>query len=142
MSRLIELFSSASNWLKLGSKRGVSSIEYGLLAALIALVIAGSVTAAGAHLNGVFQSIAAKLPASKTDGHDPKRELRQTQAREPVAVSPFRHDGPLLIPRRVPGRSAADAPPIIEKRRSGQREARRIGAQLAVAHEARAACDE
>jgi pilus assembly protein Flp/PilA len=37
---------------------GVSAIEYGLLAALIALVIIGSVTTLGTTLKGVFSTIA------------------------------------------------------------------------------------
>ncbi|MFL9994051.1 pilus assembly protein Flp/PilA [Burkholderia sp. GAS332] len=40
---------------------GVSAIEYGLLAALIALVIIGSVTTLGGNLNKVFSDIAGSV---------------------------------------------------------------------------------
>lgn len=42
---------------------GVTAIEYGLIAALIAVVIIGSVTAVGTSLNEVFQYIADTLGA-------------------------------------------------------------------------------
>jgi pilus assembly protein Flp/PilA len=38
-------------------EEGVTAIEYGLLAALIALVIAGAVVAVGTNLNVVFTTI-------------------------------------------------------------------------------------
>ncbi|NMM00857.1 Flp family type IVb pilin [Paraburkholderia sp. RP-4-7] len=40
---------------------GVSAIEYGLLAALIALVIIGSVTTLGSNLKLVFSDIAGSV---------------------------------------------------------------------------------
>ena len=40
---------------------GASAIEYGLLAALIAVFIATSVGSVGTALNGVFQSVAGAL---------------------------------------------------------------------------------
>ncbi len=61
MSRLIQLSKSAVCWLKAGSKRGVSAIEYGLLAALIALVIITAVTTLGTNLKGVYQSISSQV---------------------------------------------------------------------------------
>lgn len=42
-------------------EEGVTAIEYGLIAALIALVIIGGVTAAGTSLNALFNNIAACL---------------------------------------------------------------------------------
>lgn len=42
-------------------EEGVTAIEYGLIAALIAVVIIGSVTAVGDELNNVFNFIAAQL---------------------------------------------------------------------------------
>lgn len=53
--------------LKLGITRflrdeeGVTAIEYGLIAALIAIVIITAVTAVGTNLNGVFQKVADNL---------------------------------------------------------------------------------
>jgi pilus assembly protein Flp/PilA len=41
---------------------GASAIEYGLLAALIAVVIAASVGSVGTDLKGVFDSVATALP--------------------------------------------------------------------------------
>ena len=40
---------------------GVTAIEYGLIAALIAVVIIGAVTTVGTDLQGVFNSIATSL---------------------------------------------------------------------------------
>lgn len=45
-------------------EEGVTAIEYGLIAALIAVVIIGSVTLVGTNLNAVFSFIASKLKAS------------------------------------------------------------------------------
>ncbi|MCC4115639.1 Flp family type IVb pilin [Aromatoleum toluclasticum] len=42
-------------------EEGVTAIEYGLIAALIAIVIIASVTSVGNNLNVVFQTIANKL---------------------------------------------------------------------------------
>lgn len=61
MTRLIELSKSGARWLKLDSKRGVSAIEYGLLAALIALVIITAVTTLGTNLKTVFTEIATQV---------------------------------------------------------------------------------
>ncbi len=43
------------------SEEGVTAIEYGLIAALIAVVIIVGATAVGVNLNGLFTQIAAKL---------------------------------------------------------------------------------
>jgi pilus assembly protein Flp/PilA len=40
---------------------GVTAIEYGLIAALIAVVIIGAVTSVGTNLDAVFDYIATKL---------------------------------------------------------------------------------
>jgi pilus assembly protein Flp/PilA len=40
---------------------GVTAIEYGLIASLIALVIIGSVTLLGTNLNALFSSVAASV---------------------------------------------------------------------------------
>lgn len=40
---------------------GVTAIEYGLIAALIAVVIIGTVTTTGENLSALFGRIAAKL---------------------------------------------------------------------------------
>ncbi|MGB8601391.1 MAG: Flp family type IVb pilin [Rhizomicrobium sp.] len=40
---------------------GVTAIEYGLIAALIAVVIIGAVTSVGGKLNNTFTTVASKL---------------------------------------------------------------------------------
>ncbi|MGH8858029.1 MAG: Flp family type IVb pilin [Polaromonas sp.] len=45
----------------LRDEEGVTAIEYGLIAALIAVVIIGSVQAVGGSLDGVFANIQACL---------------------------------------------------------------------------------
>ena len=42
-------------------EEGVTAIEYGLIAALIAVVIIGSVTLVGTKLDGIFSHIQTKL---------------------------------------------------------------------------------
>jgi pilus assembly protein Flp/PilA len=41
---------------------GATAIEYGLIAALIAVVVIGAVSAIGTKLNGTFTTISTKLP--------------------------------------------------------------------------------
>lgn len=54
----------------LRDEEGVTAIEYGLIAALIAVVIIGAVDAVGTGLDGVFQGIAdcLKDPATCVGG--------------------------------------------------------------------------
>jgi len=47
-------------------EEGVTAIEYGLIAALIAVVIIASVESVGTALKGVFTAIAAKLVPATT----------------------------------------------------------------------------
>jgi pilus assembly protein Flp/PilA len=46
----------------LQDESGATAIEYGLIAALIAVVIAGAVTTLGNKLSGVFGQINGQLP--------------------------------------------------------------------------------
>lgn len=49
-------------WLKLqNEERGATAVEYGLMVALIAIVIILAVTAVGTNLAGVFNDIADAL---------------------------------------------------------------------------------
>jgi pilus assembly protein Flp/PilA len=49
-------------WLELKvDKRAVTALEYGLIAALIAVVIIGAVTTVGANLTKTFATIAGKI---------------------------------------------------------------------------------
>jgi pilus assembly protein Flp/PilA len=42
-------------------EQGATAIEYGLIAALIAVVIIGAVTTLGTGLSGTFSTVSAKL---------------------------------------------------------------------------------
>lgn len=48
----------------LRDEEGVTAIEYGLIAALIAVVIIVAVTAVGTNLNSVFQNVATRLSSA------------------------------------------------------------------------------
>jgi len=50
-----------ARWLSIESERGVTAIEYGLLASLIALAIIVSATLVGTNLDTVFKTIADKI---------------------------------------------------------------------------------
>ena len=43
------------------NRSGVTAIEYGLIAALIAIIIIGAVAAVGTDLSGTFSTVAASL---------------------------------------------------------------------------------
>jgi pilus assembly protein Flp/PilA len=49
------------SWFKVGSEQGIAAVEYGLLAALIAVVIITAVSLLGTNLSGVFQSVASSV---------------------------------------------------------------------------------
>lgn len=61
MSNLIK---NISGWFSAGDESGVTAIEYGLIAALIAVVIIVSVTAVGTKLTAVFNAVATALTAA------------------------------------------------------------------------------
>jgi len=48
-------------WFPGESERGVTAIEYGLLASLIAVAIVAAVTLVGTHLTETFNTVAGKL---------------------------------------------------------------------------------
>jgi pilus assembly protein Flp/PilA len=50
-----------AHWLKLNDERGVTAIEYGLIAALIALAIITGVTLLGTNLGALFNNIAGQI---------------------------------------------------------------------------------
>lgn len=54
---------SVARWLSIDSERGVTAIEYGLLASLVALAIIVGATLLGTNLNGMFNYIAGKVAA-------------------------------------------------------------------------------
>jgi pilus assembly protein Flp/PilA len=55
MSRFVTQF--------LKDESGATAIEYGLIAALIAVVIIGALTSVGGNLTGTFDYVATKLTA-------------------------------------------------------------------------------
>lgn len=58
---MLKLFVSAQNLIATSLRRddrGATAVEYGLIVALIAVVIIGAVTAIGTALNGKFTTIA------------------------------------------------------------------------------------
>jgi len=66
MRRFLDFCRSAYAWLKVESEQGIAAVEYGLLAALIAVVIITGVTLVGTNLTGVFNAVAAKVHSSLT----------------------------------------------------------------------------
>jgi pilus assembly protein Flp/PilA len=48
----------------LADEQGATAIEYGLLAALVSVVIITAVTLVGTNLNAIFNAIATKLGAA------------------------------------------------------------------------------
>jgi pilus assembly protein Flp/PilA len=59
----VTMFTLFSEQLALANdRRGVTALEYGLIAGLIAVVIVGSVTALGTQLSGTFSAIVSALP--------------------------------------------------------------------------------
>ncbi len=57
------MYINALNWLKslIEKDEGVTAIEYGLIAALIAVVIIAAITLVGAELQTTFTQISAAL---------------------------------------------------------------------------------
>jgi pilus assembly protein Flp/PilA len=47
----------------LTNKEGATAVEYGIMVALIAVVIIATVTTVGTRLDGVFQTVRDALPA-------------------------------------------------------------------------------
>lgn len=45
-------------WDSIGDERGASAVEYGLLVALIAVIIIGAVTLLGGNLRDIFDAVA------------------------------------------------------------------------------------
>ena len=62
------MYTYALNWLKSFAKsdEGVTAIEYGLIAALIAVVIIAAVTLVGTELSTTFGTIQSKLNAANS----------------------------------------------------------------------------
>ncbi|MHB8887050.1 MAG: Flp family type IVb pilin [Methylovirgula sp.] len=52
---------NVANWLSVDSEAGVTAIEYGLIASLVAVAIIAAVTLLGTNLAAIFNFIAGKL---------------------------------------------------------------------------------
>jgi pilus assembly protein Flp/PilA len=52
-----------AHWLSIKSERGVTAIEYGLIASLIAVAIIVGITLVGTNLNGLFNYVGGKVAA-------------------------------------------------------------------------------
>jgi pilus assembly protein Flp/PilA len=61
---MLKLFVSMANFLTqplTSDERGVTSVEYGLMVALIAVVIIGAVTLLGTNLRTLFNNVAGAI---------------------------------------------------------------------------------
>jgi len=56
-----QISKTVAGWLAIESERGVTAIEYGLIAALIALAIIVGITLVGTNLNALFNYIGGKV---------------------------------------------------------------------------------
>ncbi len=52
-----------AHWFSINSERGVTAIEYGLIASLVAIAIIVGITLVGTNLNGLFNYIGGKVAA-------------------------------------------------------------------------------
>jgi pilus assembly protein Flp/PilA len=52
-----------AHWLAIDSERGVTAIEYGLIASLVAVAIIVGITLVGTNLNGLFNYVGGKVAA-------------------------------------------------------------------------------
>lgn len=50
-----------ARWLRVDSERGVTAVEYGLIAALVAVVIIVGITLLGTNLNALFNYLGGKV---------------------------------------------------------------------------------
>jgi pilus assembly protein Flp/PilA len=57
------LSKAVSGWFSADSESGVTAIEYGLIASLIAIVIIAGVTVVGTNLTALFTYISTKVAA-------------------------------------------------------------------------------
>ena len=62
MLRINEYAAVIAHFFAIKDKRGVTAIEYALIASLIAVVIIAGVTGVGTKLKTVFTSISAAIP--------------------------------------------------------------------------------
>jgi pilus assembly protein Flp/PilA len=61
--RTVEIFRRIASKVVVKSQDGVTAVEYGLIASLIAIAIIAGVTLLGTNLNGLFSYVAGKVSA-------------------------------------------------------------------------------
>jgi pilus assembly protein Flp/PilA len=61
MRELSDIVRCVCVWLKVDSEKGVTALEYGLLAAGIAVAIATAVGTVGTNMTTVFNTVATKI---------------------------------------------------------------------------------
>ncbi len=61
MRRISDICRAAYAWFKVELEEGIAAVEYGLLAALIAVVIITAVTLLGTNLSSVFHNVATSI---------------------------------------------------------------------------------
>jgi pilus assembly protein Flp/PilA len=59
----MEISRKIANMLSIRSERGVTAVEYGLIASLVAIAIIVGVTLLGTNLNALFTYVAGKVAA-------------------------------------------------------------------------------
>jgi len=59
----VEIFRRIASKVVVKSQDGVTAVEYGLIASLIAIAIIAGVTLLGTNLNGLFSYVAGKVSA-------------------------------------------------------------------------------
>jgi pilus assembly protein Flp/PilA len=59
----VEIFQRLASKLAVKSQNGVTAVEYGLIASLIAIAIIAGVTLVGTNLNALFGYVAGKVTA-------------------------------------------------------------------------------
>jgi len=56
-----EMLQAALTWLRTRDERGATAVEYGMLVALIAVIIVTAVATVGTDVKAAFDSIAGKI---------------------------------------------------------------------------------
>ena len=66
MNKITYYVEKISSYFKVDDKRGVTAIEYGLIAALISIVIVGAATSTGSSLKSMFSTISTQMGKAQT----------------------------------------------------------------------------
>src|ERR1700686_1893623 len=110
----------------LRDESGATAIEYGLIAALISVVIIAAVTAVGTQLSGVFNSIATGLGTASLrqtecrPGHRPARLRSEGRPVQRGRLFCFWADAPgqkMGLPRGTPSSRLREETPVTEPSR-------------------------